>query len=287
MLAVLLWTGLLVAGASASATGRMTAENGLLRLETGTQRLTSHDLVGSVLVVPVGHGAQQTLDVRVDAVHDGAVGRDVPLHELSIVARDGTRRGYCALDARGRNAAYALRGRIDETGHFVPDASSFFFACTSGAVGKCVLWGYDPWAHLPDGRSLAVHYNACLRMVRADYLGDGEAHTRDGTRIDVADDVGVRDWTRTGGAHLKFEAGWGPRGAVCVSRVRWPDLADRRDLYARRPDLRGRCDRAGAARRGALLFSRVVPQAASGLAAGPWPVTATSAPLRHPRLTRR
>jgi hypothetical protein len=31
-------------------------------------------------------------------------------------------------------------------GSHVEDASSFTFACVNAAIGKCILWGYQPWA---------------------------------------------------------------------------------------------------------------------------------------------
>ncbi len=32
--------------------------------------------------------------------------------------------------------------------------------CTSGALGKCVRYGYHPWQRLPDGASLAPYHRA-------------------------------------------------------------------------------------------------------------------------------
>ena len=45
--------------------------------------------------------------------------------------------------------------------------------CTGGAKGKCIRFGYQPWRTLPDGTSLDPYYQACVRLVRADYGGDG------------------------------------------------------------------------------------------------------------------
>src|SRR6202162_534078 len=38
--------------------------------------------------------------------------------------------------------------------------------------GKCVRYGYHPWEQAPDGRPMRDYYDACVRMVRADYCGD-------------------------------------------------------------------------------------------------------------------
>jgi hypothetical protein len=86
--------------------------------------------------------------------------------------------------------------------------------CTSGAQGKCVRFGYLPWA----GEGALALYNSCIRMVRADYCGNGETHTRDGTLIATYDKTGTRDDDPVEG--MEFEAAWGPQGAICVRRVR-------------------------------------------------------------------
>ena len=33
-------------------------------------------------------------------------------------------------------------------------------------------------------------YNACIRLLRADYCGDGRPFTRDGTLVDIYDHLG-------------------------------------------------------------------------------------------------
>lgn len=104
------------------------------------------------------------------------------------------------------------------------DSALATFSCTSGAIAKCVLWGYDP------ARVGATMHQACTRMVRADYCGDGISSTRDGTKIDVFDTRGVQSAANEPG--FAFEAGWNENGATCVNRARlagavpscWRDL---------------------------------------------------------------
>ena len=67
------------------------------------------------------------------------------------------------------------------------DQNAFALICTGGAIGKCVRWGYKPWRSGPDGVALWDYHQACVRMVRADYGGDGVGHTRDNTPVDVFD----------------------------------------------------------------------------------------------------
>lgn len=91
---------------------------------------------------------------------------------------------------------------------------SVSFSCRTGAIAKCVTWGYAPW------KVGADLHQTCTRMVRADYCGTGVSYTKDGTLIDVFDAKGIQLPT-TSDASLAFEAGWGPNGAVCASRTRF------------------------------------------------------------------
>ena len=97
----------------------------------------------------------------------------------------------------------------------------FTFACMSGAIAKCYAWGYRPWV---SDDSKKVH-QACTRMARADYCGDGKPHTQEATTINIEDDLGVQAHDPSGAAgEMPFEAGWSEAGAVCLSKYRWDHL---------------------------------------------------------------
>jgi ADYC domain len=114
-------------------------------------------------------------------------------------------------DAEGRSLGFP-----------VPDGrGGFDLACTSGAVGKCIRWGYRLWEEEPGGPPLRALHQACLHMTRADYGGDGQATTRDGTVIALCDRAGVRPCRDR--MPMEFEAAWGVDGAVCVARPRIPE----------------------------------------------------------------
>ncbi len=88
-------------------------------------------------------------------------------------------------------------------------------ACVDGAIGKCVVWGYHPWE-----AGMRDLHQACVRMVRADYCGDGVGHTRDGTAIDVWDTKGIL--VREDVPGMTLEAEWGSDGATRIWRTRYP-----------------------------------------------------------------
>jgi hypothetical protein len=120
--------------------------------------------------------------------------------------------------------AMAMDGVWDETGARHDVARKLTFACETGAISKCARWGYKPWASWDD-RSLADSHQACTRMLRADYCGNGKSHTSEGTMIDYYDPLGInarttvasKDWDP---AQASFEAAWAPDGAACMARTR-------------------------------------------------------------------
>jgi hypothetical protein len=216
--------------------------------------LDSAALIGAVfdMVTPEGINAK----VRIDGISAAAEASDVTLHNLSVESSPGKWSPLCAADAKGRSAAFPMLGRWQGR-RFVADAKAWFLTCTSGSQAKCRLWGFDPWGSDPRRSPLRPLYEACQHMVRADYDGSGVAHTRDGTSIDGWGDIGNERPESLNDPLFAFEAGWGPRGAVCVARTRWEILLPTRVLLAKNPHLRGNpCDEAEARRRGAVLFNR-------------------------------
>jgi len=108
----------------------------------------------------------------------------------------------------------------------------------------------------PGGAPLAAYYQACVRLVRADYCGDDVGHTRNGMPIVIFDHIGVeRDEPVP---EMRLEAAWGPQGAVCVRHTRLgkPDLAA---LVALCPRLAGHVGGACGEAVPALPYNRSVP----------------------------
>ena len=102
--------------------------------------------------------------------------------DMQVVGEGGRASPYCAADAAGLTLAVPLRGRWTEDGRLLRD-EGLTLACTSGAAGKCLAWGYAPWRAPVAGRSMSDYLQACTRLVRADYCGTGHSGTRDGIQI--------------------------------------------------------------------------------------------------------
>ena len=123
----------------------------------------------------------------------------------------------CQRDRDGIAKAMPLSGQWNSRGDY-QDNGKVTFACTNSALAKCVRWGYKPWK-IVHGKSLQNFHQACTRMVRADYCGTGVAHTKNGTPIDVYDQLGIQKRVPKNG--MTFEAAWSPSGAVAISRTRF------------------------------------------------------------------
>ena len=247
---------LVVASAATGATGsRLSVDGTAFVLADGHGRtLRGAELVGAEL--DLGDGITLRIDgVRVDPqVPSG----EVLLHRFSLRVGEGVWENPCEPDREGRQEGLPLAGRWDADGRFRVDATRFALSCTSGAQAKCVRFGYLPWKRATDGTALAPLYEACVRMVRADYCGNGEASTRDGMAIDIFDRHGIQ--TSEGGADFRFEAGWSAQGAVCVAHTRVVDKVDLDALATACPRLRGalgkECSEERAHALGALVYNR-------------------------------
>lgn len=179
------------------------------------------DLPGTILALGDRTGARRL--VRIDAVeHDPKdQSGEVVLYQLSEQEpASGEWRNLCQPDPEGRRLGFPLAGSFTQDGRYLPpsgeaERSRLLITCTGGAEGKCVRLGYKPWGSTPDGSSLAPYYQACVRLIRADYCGDGQGHTRNGTAIDIFDKIGIVADGKV--PEMTFEAAWAPAGGLCAT----------------------------------------------------------------------
>jgi len=111
--------------------------------------------------------------------------------------------------------ALLLPGAWDsESGDRVGDGTDITIACHRAALAKCATWGYRIGN---DDPAASDAHQACTRMVRADYTGQGVPYTLNGTLIYVGDALGI-NYQERHGASTNKEAEWGPDGARCIER---------------------------------------------------------------------
>lgn len=148
----------------------------------------------------------------------------------------------CGLDEDNQAIrVIPLAGYWDEEegatgGDHINSPDFFTFACEGYVLAECAEMGYKPWRYQFDwnGRrwsvvSLADHHQACTRMLRADYCGDGSSYTEDHTLINQWDKlpnpIANRKFPGYRGSDWKFEAEWTTEGATCLKTMRHPELA--------------------------------------------------------------
>jgi hypothetical protein len=234
------------------------AEGGDFRATLSDGRvLHGADLIGTMLHF-------DGMDLRIDAARrdEGIPGAtaagqasDVWLFRLTARPRGGAWSEFCEADPDGEHLALVQPLA----------AGGFNLTCSAGAVGKCIRFGYRPWAVAPDGRSLEPYHAACVNMLRGAYGGGERAFTRNGTAIDLFDRIGIQ--SPANDPSQDFEAGWDAEGAVCLAHPRIPEHGDLAAIAGHAPRLAGRtgpeaCDPERAAALGALVFNRSGRQAA-------------------------
>lgn len=203
---------------------RLWLEGSALASETaGGQVLRGASLVGAELGDSTGNGTRLRLEA---ATAQG----DTWLYTVSYWT-EGAWRPLCPGDESPDQAlgAIALAGRWDYRqgvpggGDHIAEPGMITFACVNGALAKCARFGYAPWRQAVQCTSqgcatvsLAAHHQACTRMVRADYCGDGRSFTRDGMLINLYDGAGIQLDTES----WATEAEWDTQGARCISQRR-------------------------------------------------------------------
>lgn len=226
---------LLSAAAPAIAAGqpsRFTVEPGLavegtefVLTTTDGRVLRSPELVGATLKL---RSAGKVMNLTIQSVEEDphAKGGRVVLHHFVVRDAEGKTADLCKTDAAGRSLGFPI-----------PDGQGGLnLTCTGGAIGKCIRWGYRYWEELASGPPLRALHQACTRMMRADYGGDGQPTTRDGMLIEFYDRFGIQTPDRE--ASMTFEAAWGVDGAICVAHPRVPENISLEQLAERYPRLR-------------------------------------------------
>ena len=177
----------------------------------------------------------KTVGLRVDSVTKGTskANKDIYYYLVSYPTQSGYR-PLCGLDPQGQPVpAIPLRGRWDYRqgvaggGDHINDSDSFTFACVGHVLAKCAEAGYKPWRDMlicikKEGCkkvNMAQHHQACTRLLRADYCGDGTSHTINNKDVNMYDALGLR----TDSEEWGFEAEWDAKGAICADTTRLPN----------------------------------------------------------------
>lgn len=200
-------------------------EGTALQAQLQGTKLETRDLAGATFVGELSNGMD--LSIRVDSAQapQNVNGSQIWLYSVSYSFEGSQWSPLCYDDNNNPVSATALAGTWDYSsgtptgGQYIPPNPAnpqFTFACVGAAIEKCVSFGYVPFAK-DHGRSLQPYHQACTRMLRADYCGDGTPNTVDGTGIDIYDGLGLLTDTER---QWPFEAEWDADGARCVASQR-------------------------------------------------------------------
>lgn len=203
----------------------------------GTVR-AGDDLVGGELTLRDAYGEHR---LRIEATRLDEHGPPPAIRLYAVKVLDpasGAWQELCRPGPDGLTLAMPLPGYFTDDGRYVADAQRFTITCTGGAIGKCLRFGYRPWAPATNGIPAEALYQTCVRMIRADYCGNGHGWTRNGMPVDLFDAAGILREEASPG--LSFEAAWGPDGASCVAHVRVPENGSLDDVVRSCPRLAGK-----------------------------------------------
>ncbi len=174
--------------------------------------VTGATFVGATFNGNLSNGT--TLKVRVDS-RTQLTGTNTDVYAYGVSYQ--TTAGWSPLCGSAAVLAVPLPGSWNQAqgvaggGAFTSSSTAFTFGCRQHAVAKCVELGYKPWKTV-GGTVMLNHHLACVRMLRADYCGDGKSWTLDGTTVNLYDNKGVQADTKS----LTFEADWTIAGARYV-----------------------------------------------------------------------
>lgn len=197
----------------------------------GPSRLAAADLVGTTFAATLVDGS--TVPMRIARVvrhqnpWNGPRPRPRQSDYVIEFSSGGQWASLCSSDAPGAIPVVGSFGHTPEghpNGDYDPAPTRLTFACRAGVAAKCQDWGYPSW-----NPQRSRYFQACTRMARADYCGNGRSRTVDRTMINYVDLHGQPLALQPLPGFVP-EAVWGPGGAgdptaaLCLSRTRWSTI---------------------------------------------------------------
>lgn len=212
----------------------VTVTDGMLALQAEGLVFDGAEVVGSRWWLDAEHTAYITITEysSLDRLFPSTPSTLSPGYQLEYrVVGDLEGQPICPVAPDGSHWAYLVGDvfvDVDD-GTIDADPGAMLVACTTGALGKAITWGFAPWVLPPDpdtsidlttaSPNLPL-YQTGVRVVRADYCGDGESHTVDGVEIQVHNELVGQTFDYPQGID---EGLFGPDGALCVDHQRTPN----------------------------------------------------------------
>jgi ADYC domain-containing protein len=182
----------------------------------GASTFSGEQMIGAQFHAQRGDGRPVT--VRISSVRTPTAPHTAWFYYVDYLEDDGLWYPTCktsteVLAAVPVNGIWDHHWGVAGGGAHIDDPTKFTFGCEkTGAIAKCVVDGYEPWTTF-NGVLLERHHEACVRLLRADYCGDGKSYTTNGRLLNLYDGIGVQSDTDDWG----IEAEWNADGALCVT----------------------------------------------------------------------
>jgi hypothetical protein len=209
-------------------------------LQPGNRQLSGADFEGMTLTANYENADKEkgTITFRIDDAHlDKTTSfTDIWNYRVSAAVNGSKQRHPICFDEQGQATDLVFLAGMSwdfQTGNRTDNAKTFTLACKDGVLQKCAHLGYRPWATASQCQGsgkrkrctqlpLKDHHQACTRMLRADYCGNGKSWTLDGTLLDIFDYLQPPIQLRE--ENWQIEARWVPTGAMCLTEERHPEL---------------------------------------------------------------
>lgn len=202
---------------------QLTVEGDAFALRNGRgAKINGHAVVGTVLVLERdGQPIANLMIASVEKVPRWAAGAP-SAQAYGLVYVDGAAvRNVCggAIDDPEAALALVLGGETYDlaTKEVNPGQTGWFsVGCAGSAAAKLSLLGYGPQS----SKTTVEQRQATLKMITADYCGDGTSYTENGTPLLWENVSGTVDLEAAPGA---IEAVWTAEGALCLDATRIAD----------------------------------------------------------------
>jgi hypothetical protein len=175
--------------------------------------ITGAGVVGSMWNGTTDNGAAIVL--RIDSATQGTGSNaDLWFYGVSYQTTAGWS-PLCGVDGTGAAVkAVPVAGywanTTGDAAHYTTSSTSFTWACRAKTIAKCVELGYKTY------RSATKQLTTCVRLLRADYCGNGISYTADGQLLNLYDSLGIQHDTET----WTPEAEWTEAGAICINSTK-------------------------------------------------------------------
>ncbi len=181
----------------------------------GEEAVGGEQMVGARMSGVLSNGRALPMRIESAELLPGVHG-DIWAYDVSYEQTSGNWSRLCGSDgAIALTGTWNLAAGVPGGGAWSASSSTFTFGCRGAALAKCVELGYEPWA-TDSSTSLRDHHQACTRMIRADYCGDGKSWTESGVKINLYDDLGIQ----TDSASWRIDAEWLAGEALCIDKRR-------------------------------------------------------------------